>query len=38
MQMQPQLNSQTLYMLQASMNILNEPEEAASELLGVPIQ
>jgi hypothetical protein len=38
MQMQPQLNNQTLYVLQASMNILAQPEEAAKELLGVSLQ
>jgi hypothetical protein len=38
MQMQPQLNNQTLYVLQASMNILTQPEEAAKELLGVSLQ
>jgi hypothetical protein len=37
-QMQPQLNDATLYILQASMNILTQPEEATSELLGITIQ
>jgi hypothetical protein len=36
--MQPQLNDATLYILQASMNILTQPEEATTELLGITIQ
>jgi thiamine kinase-like enzyme len=38
MQMSPQLNDAALYMLQASMNILMQPEEATRELLGITIQ
>lgn len=37
-QTSPQLNDSTLYMLQASLNILTQPEEAATELMGITIQ
>ncbi len=36
-QKSPQLNATCLYLLQASMNILTQPDEAASELLGLTI-
>lgn len=38
MQMSPQLNGPTLYILQAALNILNQPDDASSDLLGVTIQ
>jgi hypothetical protein len=38
MQMSPQLSNPALYMLQASMNILKQPDEATSELLGLSVQ
>ncbi|MBS1877607.1 MAG: phosphotransferase [Acidobacteria bacterium] len=37
-QSSPKLNDATLYMLQASLNILSQPEEATAELMGIRVQ